>query len=38
MQKKIVLDTCIVKDLLKYNKDKKQKVNNGIDIKKCMTI
>ena len=34
MQKKIVLDTCIVKDLLKYNKDKKQKVNNGIDIKK----
>ena len=34
MQGKFVLDTCIVKDLLKYNKDKVEKINNGIDIKK----
>ena len=31
---KFVLDTCVVKDLLQYNKDKIQKINNGVDIKK----
>lgn len=32
-KEKIVLDSCIVKDLIQYHKDKKPKYNNGIDIK-----
>lgn len=34
MEKKFVLETTIVKDLIQYHKDKKLKINNCINIKK----
>lgn len=34
MLKKFVLDTCVVKDLLKYHKNKEPKNKNGVNIEK----